>query len=40
MKEMLLALVLSLFATVIVYAQDMPQGWVPDVLGCLMMLRS
>lgn len=31
-KEMLLALVLSLFATVIVYAEDMPQGWVPDVL--------
>ena len=31
-KEILLALVLSLFATVIVYAEDMPQGWVPDVL--------
>jgi hypothetical protein len=31
-KEILLVLVLSLFATVIVYAEDMPQGWVPDVL--------
>ncbi|MEI4194278.1 hypothetical protein V8359_00495 [Roseovarius sp. E0-M6] len=29
---MLFGLVLSLFATVIVYADEMPQGWVPEVL--------
>lgn len=30
---MLFGLVLSLFATVIVYADEMPQGWVPEVLA-------
>ncbi|MEQ8900492.1 MAG: hypothetical protein RID11_15990 [Roseovarius sp.] len=31
-RDMLFGLVLSLFATVIVYAEEMPQGWVPEVL--------
>lgn len=30
---MFLGLVLSLFATVIVYADEMPQGWVPEVIA-------
>lgn len=31
-RDMMLGLVLSLFAAVIVYAEEMPQGWVPEVL--------
>ncbi|GAW33795.1 hypothetical protein RA2_00839 [Roseovarius sp. A-2] len=31
-RDMVLGLVLSLFATVIVYADEMPQSWVPEVL--------
>jgi len=32
-RDMLFGLLLSLFATVIVYADEMPQGWVPEVLA-------
>ncbi|HBZ42999.1 MAG TPA: hypothetical protein DEO85_02860 [Maritimibacter sp.] len=32
-RDMLFGLVLTLFATVIVYADEMPQSWVPEVLA-------
>ncbi|MGX0877393.1 hypothetical protein ACSSV4_002081 [Roseovarius sp. MBR-154] len=31
-RDMVFGLVLSLFATAIVYAEEMPQSWVPEVL--------